>query len=101
GGDGSMHVAANRLDHLGRTGHTTVALFPAGTGNDLAHSLGLPWEPDAMAALLTSGRARPLDLLEVGDHGVAVNALHAGIGVDAAERSAGLPEGLGALAYPL
>jgi diacylglycerol kinase (ATP) len=101
GGDGSMHVAANRVDRRGRTAETTVALFPAGTGNDLAHSLQLPWEPDEMAALLRSGHVRPLDLLEVGDDDVAVNALHAGIGVDAAERSAGLPEGLGALAYPL
>lgn len=101
GGDGSMHVAANCLDRRGHTTDTTVALFPAGTGNDLAHSLQLPWEPDEMAALLRAGRVRPLDLLEVGDDGVAVNALHAGIGVDAAERSAGLPEGLGALAYPL
>lgn len=101
GGDGSMHVAANRIDQLGRAGDVTVALFPAGTGNDLAHSLELPWEPEDMAALLRGGRVRPLDLLEVGDDDVAVNALHAGIGVDAAERSAGLPEGLGALAYPL
>lgn len=101
GGDGSMHVAANRIDRLGRTEDTTIALFPAGTGNDLAHSLALPWEPDDMATLLRDGHVRPLDLLEVGEEAVAVNALHAGIGVDAAERSAGLPEGLGALAYPL
>ena len=101
GGDGSMHLAVNRLAALGALDDTIVALFPAGTGNDLAHTLQLPWEPDAMAALLRSGHEHRLDLLDLGPHGVAVNALHAGIGVDAAERSQGMPEGLGKLAYPL
>lgn len=101
GGDGSMHLAVNRLATLDRLDDTVVALFPAGTGNDLAHTLDLPWEPDAMAELLRSGREHRLDLLDLGPHGTAVNALHAGIGVDAAERSQGLPEGLGKLAYPL
>ncbi len=101
GGDGSMHLTANRLVALGHLDDTVVALFPAGTGNDLAHTLDLPWEPEAMAELLQSGREHRLDLLDLDPHGVAVNALHAGIGVDAAERSEGLPQGLGKLAYPL
>ncbi len=101
GGDGSLHLAANRLHALGRLDDVTVALFPAGTGNDLAHTLELPWDPDAMATVLREGLPHRLDLLAVGDEGVAVNALHAGIGVDAAERSQDLPEGLGKLAYPL
>ena len=101
GGDGSLHLAVNRLVALGALDDTVVALFPAGTGNDLAHTLGLPWEPEAIADVLRSGREHRLDLLDLDPHGVAVNALHAGIGVDAAERSQGLPEGLGKLAYPL
>lgn len=101
GGDGSIHLVVNRLRALGLLDTTTVALFPAGTGNDLAHTLELPWEPEEMAELLHAGAPTSLDLLAVGADAVAVNALHAGIGVDAAERSQGLPEGLGALAYPL
>ena len=101
GGDGSMHLAANRLASLDRIEDTVVALFPAGTGNDLAHTLDLPREPEGMATLLRAGRERRLDLLDLGQHGLAVNALHAGIGVDAAERSQDLPQGLGKLAYPL
>lgn len=101
GGDGSVHLAANRLAHLGRLDEVVTAVFPAGTGNDLAHTLGLPDEPASMAELLRSGREHRLDLLDLGDHGVAANAAHAGIGVDAAARSQDLPEGLGTLAYPL
>lgn len=101
GGDGSMHVAVNRLQSLGRRADTPVALFPAGTGNDLSRTLGLPDTPDDMAALLRADRRLSMDLIGLADHGVAVNAVHAGIGVDAAERSQALPDALGALAYPL
>lgn len=101
GGDGSMHLAVNRLHALGRLADTPVALFPAGTGNDLSRTLDLPDGPAEMAELLRADHRRPMDLLDLGDHGVAVNAVHAGIGVDAAERSQGLPDALGALAYPL
>ena len=101
GGDGSLHVTVNRLDVLGGLADARVALFPLGTGNDLAHTLGLPDDVDTMARLLTADRVTPLDLLDLGEHGVAVNALHAGVGVDAAARSADLPDDLGAVAYPL
>lgn len=101
GGDGSMHVAVNRLHALGLLADTRVALFPLGTGNDLAHTLALPAGVAAMAEALEQGAVIPTDLLDLGPHGVAVNALHAGVGVDAAERSAELPDDLGAVAYPL
>lgn len=101
GGDGSLHLAVNRLQSRDCLATTTVALFPAGTGNDLARTLGLPGEPGPMADLLRTGSHTAMDLLDLGVHGVAVNAVHAGIGVDAAERSQDLPDALGALAYPL
>lgn len=101
GGDGSMHVVVNRLHALGRLSGTPVALFPAGTGNDLARTLDLPGTPDDMADLLRADQRLSMDLIGVGDHGVAVNAVHAGVGVDAAARSQGLPDALGPLAYPL
>ena len=101
GGDGSLHVVVNRLHARGRLADARVAVFPVGTGNDLAHTLGLVDDVDAMAHLLTGGSVTPTDLLDLGHHGVAVNALHAGVGVDAAARSAELPDDLGAVAYPL
>lgn len=101
GGDGSFHVAVDRLEAMGRLSDVPMALFPAGTGNDLAHTLDLPLDPAEMATLLQAGTPRRLDVLDVGARGLAVNALHAGVGVDAAVRSQDLPDGLGALAYPL
>lgn len=101
GGDGSLHLAVNRLHAVGRLPDTPVALFPVGTGNDLSRTLDLPDTPEQMAELLRADQRTSMDLLDLGDHGVAVNAVHAGIGVDAAQRSQGLPDALGALAYPL
>lgn len=101
GGDGSLHAAVNRLHVESRLTDTTVGLFPAGTGNDLSRTLGLPDDPAAMADLLRADHRTAIDLIGLGEHGVATNAVHAGIGVDAAERSQGLPDALGALAYPL
>lgn len=101
GGDGAMHLAVNRLHALDRLADSTVALFPAGTGNDLSRTLDLPDTPDDMAALLRAETRRSIDLIGLGDHGVAVNAVHAGIGVDAAQRSQDLPDALGTLAYRL
>ncbi len=101
GGDGSFHAAVNRLHAASRLDDTTVALFPAGTGNDLSRTLELPDDPGEMAALLQADHRLTMDLIGLGEHGVAANAVHAGIGVDAAERSQELPDALGALAYPL
>ena len=47
------------------------------------------------------GRARPLDLLETDDGRVVVNASHAGLGAQAAQRSEDLKERFGPVAYPL
>ena len=59
GGDGSLHLLAN-LAYAGE-----VALLPAGRANNVAVSLGIPRELRAAAALAVSGRARPLDAIEV------------------------------------
>ncbi len=86
GGDGSIHLAVNRLYAFGRLAETPVALFPAGTGNDLSRTLALPDTAAEMAELLQVDQRLSMDLLDLGEHGVAVNAVHAGIGVDAAQR---------------
>jgi YegS/Rv2252/BmrU family lipid kinase len=101
GGDGSVHVvvdALRRRDELA----PPIGLIPLGTGNDLARGLGLPYDdPAAAARLVRDGRARTLDLLVADDGQVCVNALHAGVGADAAARAEGLKSGLSELAYPL
>lgn len=107
GGDGSLHLVVARLRALGLAGAeastaTPVGLIPLGTGNDLARSVGLPLDdPAAAAARVREGTPGPMDLL-VDDRGrTCVNALHAGVGADAASRAAALKDRLSAVAYPV
>jgi diacylglycerol kinase family enzyme len=56
GGDGTVaEVAAGLLGTPARLG-----IIPLGTANVLAHELGLPMQPRAVAAMLAFGRSRPL-----------------------------------------
>ena len=100
GGDGSVHALVNALARRGELG-TPVGLIPLGTGNDLARALDLPLEPAAAAEVVRTGTPRALDLL-VDDTGLhVVNAVHLGVGADAAEKASGLKRRLGPLAYPV
>jgi diacylglycerol kinase family enzyme len=101
GGDGSLHAVVARLHAEDRLADTPVALVPLGTGNDLARGAGLPLHPAEAAERAATGSPHPWDLLVDDAGGVVVNAVHAGIGADAATRAARLKERLQALAYPL
>ena len=101
GGDGSVHAVVARLWERGQLGEVELGLLPLGTGNDLARGLGIPLEPAEAAELVLRGTARPLDLLVDDGGGVVVNAVHAGLGAEAADRSEGMKDRLGKLAYPL
>lgn len=59
GGDGMLSHLAGTVAAAGGT----LAVLPAGRGNDFARMLGLPTEPAAVAELLLTGTATPLDLL--------------------------------------
>jgi diacylglycerol kinase family enzyme len=101
GGDGSLHAVVERLHHDGRLRDTPIALVPLGTGNDLARGAGLPLDPAEAAERAATGSPHPWDLLVDDAGGVVVNAVHGGIGADAAARSEGLKGRLGPLAYPV
>lgn len=105
GGDGSLHHAVNALYRGGAFERVGLALLPAGTGNDFAGHLELPTDPDEFAGLLEGGRTRQIDLMHLtcgdDDLGVAINAVHTGIGVEAAEQAQALKAALGDLAYPI
>ncbi|MGH3490538.1 MAG: diacylglycerol kinase family protein, partial [Actinopolymorphaceae bacterium] len=59
GGDGMIHLA---LDAVAETA-TPLAVIPAGTGNDLARSLGIPVrDPLAAADIVVAGHTRSQDL---------------------------------------
>jgi YegS/Rv2252/BmrU family lipid kinase len=101
GGDGSIHVLVEALRRRQQL-DVPVGLVPLGTGNDLARGVGLPHDdPVAAAHRVLDGAPRPLDLLEADDGRVCVNAVHAGVGADAAVRAEDLKASLRELAYPV
>lgn len=102
GGDGSVHAAVAALDRAGglRPGEP-LGIVPGGTGNDLARTLGLPLEAAEAAAVVLTGRPRPLDLVRDDAGGVVVNAVHLGIGALAGAEAARFKGQLGTAAFPL
>jgi diacylglycerol kinase family enzyme len=98
GGDGSVHTvvaALHRVDALDEP----VGLIPLGTGNDLARAMDLPLDPAGAARVVLTGRPRRLDLLVDDDGGIVVNAVHLGVGAEAARAAMSLKPRLGRLAY--
>jgi diacylglycerol kinase family enzyme len=59
GGDGTLHAAAG-LSWV----KPELALIPAGSANNVAHSLGIPLARGAAAKLAVEGRSKPIDLIE-------------------------------------
>ncbi|WP_205471904.1 diacylglycerol kinase family protein [Nocardioides sp. SYSU D00038] len=59
GGDGMLSSLAGLVADAGGT----LAVVPAGRGNDFARMLGLPSEPADLGRLLLEGEVRPVDLV--------------------------------------
>ena len=70
GGDGTVNDAVNGLGKAGFPEDVTLALLPAGTGNDLAATLDVPEDPDAAEAVIRQSRVRTLDVARVRSEGV-------------------------------
>lgn len=83
GGDGMVHLAVQAL--AGTT--TRLGVIAAGTGNDVARTLGLPRkDPAAAADVVIAGRSRRIDLAQVG-HRYFVTVLAAGFDAVVSERA--------------
>lgn len=96
GGDGSLHAAVQCLHGKGRLKESgPIGLVPLGTGNDLAGTLNISSDPAEAARIVLTGQARPMELLVADDGGIAVNAVHVGIGVAAAQKGAAAKRALG------
>lgn len=103
GGDGTVHEIANGLMELPPERRPAVGIVPVGTGNDFAHSLGVPPEPEDALRLAIQGPVRRVDLVSAEDNRghreYWTNTL--GIGFDAAVniRSRRVPLFQGFLVY--
>lgn len=89
GGDGTFQVLLNALKV---PGDVVLGILPAGGGNDLAASLGLPQDPVESASLLMNGVVDFLDVAQVStaDGERRLYAGGGGVGLDAeAARYAG------------
>jgi YegS/Rv2252/BmrU family lipid kinase len=64
GGDGTLNAAIPGLLQAG----LPFGILPLGTANDLARSLGIPFELDAAARIIATEAPRPVDLGEVNGH---------------------------------
>src|SRR5580698_2935226 len=58
GGDGTMNATAPALLETG----LPLLVIPAGTGNDLARTLGIPLDPREAVRLLRDGAPRRIDI---------------------------------------
>lgn len=105
GGDGSVHVAVNALDRTGLLEEVTLGFVPLGTANDFSTALGMADDPAAAADQLADGRTSTVDLLRLhpasGEPELIANAVHAGLGIAAADRATPLKRWLGPAAYPV
>lgn len=99
GGDGSLHLAVQRLYERGELDTTPLGLVPLGTGNDFARTMGLPLDPADAAQIIAQGNLRRLDLVVDDAGGVVVNAAHVGVGAEAGKEAKDLKPRLGKLAY--
>jgi diacylglycerol kinase (ATP) len=101
GGDGSLNTMLTFLWRRGEAADCPIGLVPLGTGNDFARGAGIPLDPVEAARLAATGVPRPIDLITDDAGGVVVNAMHVGVGADAAVSARPLKPYLKSAAFPL
>ncbi|SEW22630.1 diacylglycerol/lipid kinase family protein [Natrinema salifodinae] len=98
GGDGTLNEVVNGVAAADALETTTVAVVPAGTGNNFATNIGIEGIEHAFA-VVEEGRRREIDLGLANDR-VFVNSCVGGVTAEASsETSSASKEELGVLAY--
>jgi len=70
GGDGTVHEVVNGLMQVPENRRPILGVVPVGSGNDFAHSIGLPKHPDHALAHALKGEPSAIDLgLMTDEHG--------------------------------
>jgi diacylglycerol kinase (ATP) len=93
GGDGTISEVVNGLGRTGFPEGVTLAILPAGTGNDLAATLAIPEDPDEAEAVLHQNRVRILDVVRVRSAGIGeqffINVATGGMGAEVSDAADG------------
>ncbi len=77
GGDGTISSALEAV----YASQQTLAIFPMGTANDFARSIGVPQNLLAAAEVIVDDRREHISLARVNEH-FFINVAHVGLGVD-------------------
>ena len=104
GGDGTISEVVNGLGQAGFPADVTLAILPAGTGNDLAATLAIPEDPAEAVAVLHQNRVRTLDMVRVRSEGIGkqffINVATGGMGAEVSGAAdAGMKKRWGKLSY--
>ncbi|MGE5073884.1 MAG: diacylglycerol/lipid kinase family protein [Anaerolineae bacterium] len=62
GGDGTAHEVVNGIMQLPPDRRPVLGVVPVGSGNDFAHALGIPLQPDRALACALNGQPSAIDL---------------------------------------
>jgi diacylglycerol kinase (ATP) len=86
GGDGTLNEVVNGLGKAGFPEDVTLAVLPAGTGNDLAATLAIPDRLEEAEEVIRESRVRTLDVARVRSEGVGerffINVATGGFGAE-------------------
>jgi diacylglycerol kinase (ATP) len=89
GGDGTINDVVNGLGNAGFPEGVTLAILPAGTGNDFAATIAIPENPGEAEDVIRQNRVRTLDVARVRSAGIGerffINVATGGLGAQISE----------------